>query len=117
MEQEQNGLCCVINPLHECWKCGNKLCKQHCNREANDLFWCETCFDLDQDSFGVISRLEERLVDATESFDNVLDDLEEIVDHPSRCKVCKADEFCPDLLSLLDDADRRVRKNYYGKTF
>jgi len=111
------SLCCVINPINSCWKCSSQLCKEHSEHEAAEHYWCETCFDLDEDSFLLIRHMQERIEDAGDCFDEIKTELEIIADHPARSKTCRADMWCDELVSLADDADKLIRRKYLNKTF
>jgi len=117
MGQEPNSLCCVINPVNSCWKCSTKLCKTHSNFSVENLYWCEPCHDLDEDSFMTMSHYLERIEDASSCFDEVKEELEIIADHPGRCPTCMQDQYCDSLLLLVNNADRLIRKKYLNKQF
>lgn len=112
-----NNLCCVINPSNACWKCSVKLCKTHSNFSVENLYWCQACRDLDEDSFMMLSRYQERIEDAAQCFDEVKEELEFISEHPSRCTACRQEQYCETLVLLADNADRLIRKKYLNKEF
>jgi hypothetical protein len=114
---DNDSLCCVINPVNACWKCSTKLCKTHSNFSVENLYWCEACHDLDEDSFMMMTHYQERIEDAAGSFDDLKSELETIGDHSSRCKTCKAEEYCAALISLVDNVDYNIRKKWNNKTF
>ena len=111
------SLCCVLNAKFACWKCSAELCIVHSCYSVENLYWCSDCHSLDEDSFMMLTHYRERIEDAAECFDEIKSELETIADHSGRCKCCRAEEYCDELVSLADNADRLIRKKYLSKEF
>lgn len=112
-----DNLCCILNATNVCWKCSAQLCIVHSCYSVEMLYWCDTCHDLDEDSFMMMAKYHERIADAAECFDEIKSELEGLADHPFRCMTCKAEQYCESLVTLADNADRLLRRKYLHKNF
>ena len=91
-------LCCVLNAANACWKCSAELCIVHSCYSVENLYWCDDCHGLDEDSYLMMTKYQERIEDAAECFDEIKSELETIADHPDRCEACRDGEHCNELV-------------------
>jgi hypothetical protein len=66
--------------------------------------WCVKCTELGDDFIGIIADQAVFIESAEEGACGLLDSLDSISDHPSRCRTCRNDEYCADLHALIHDS-------------
>lgn len=74
--------------------------------------WCIKCTELGDDFIGIITDQANFIEGIEDSTCALLDSLDSIKDHPSRCKACRSNEYCEDLLAMAYDSGVATQDYY-----